>query len=171
MKNSLKLWTILLSVIGILYIPLTALYRYNNLVPVTGTVTELIKTRTRIPYYKFRLAEYDNMFYHPGRGTLTLFKDDLLKSDNPVEFYILKGDAGKLNKGEEILYMGFENKDIGIDVFYSITKPGLLIQFLTLIFYFTIMCLNACCAYRYREKWSERLIVLYFLFFILLMAL
>lgn len=94
-----------------------------------------------------------------------------MQSDAPVEFYILKGDAGKLNKGDEILYMGYENKDIGIDVFYSITKPGLLIQFLTLIFYFTIMCLNACCAYRYREKWAERLIVVYFLFFILLMAL
>ncbi|WP_293915583.1 MULTISPECIES: hypothetical protein [unclassified Sphingobacterium] len=171
MKNSLRSWTILISVIGMLYIPLKALYRYHTLVPVTGTVTELIKTRTRIPYYKFRVAEYDNMFYHPGRGTLTLFKNEPIKSNAPIIFYILKGDAGNLNTGEQILYIGFGNKNKAVDVFYSITKPGLFVQFLTLIFYFTILCLNVLCTYRYKEKWSERFTVVYFLIFILLMAL
>ncbi|UIR57620.1 hypothetical protein LZQ00_07320 [Sphingobacterium sp. SRCM116780] len=171
MRISLKSFTIILGIIGLLYIPLTSYYRYKNLTIVKETLKEVIKTRTRIPYYEFHLNEYDNLFYNEGRGMLTFFKQDITKSQDSISFSILTSDSNLLGTSKPIVYMGFNENNLCIDLIYSITKPGLFTQLLTLLLYFIEIFLIFICIYTYRSRLFEMLSVAYLIMITLLMAL
>jgi len=168
---NLKKVTLVLAVIGILYIPLTCYYRYHHLTTVTGTLKEVVKTRTRIPYYEFYLNEYDNMFYNEGRGWLSIFKKDIQETEKPVSFSILTSDAPSLGAGEPILYIGFNQQNVWIDLLYSVKEPNIFIHLFQLMLYFIEAFLLVICIYIYKMRLFEILFIIYLIMITLFMGL
>ena len=69
--NAGKFLIILISIIGILYIPFRMQVLKNHLVEINGILEEVEKSGTRKPYYRFKLGNYpNNIFYNSGNGFL-----------------------------------------------------------------------------------------------------
>ncbi|SKB39791.1 hypothetical protein SAMN05660841_00278 [Sphingobacterium nematocida] len=162
-KKSLKI--VLISAIALLFLPLKLIILNNNLVPINGVIKEVEKSSTRIPYYKFRLSDDSTIYYNSGRGLLSNIKTDkevLYNGKNKeISFYISKVDFSKLNKGEEIKYIGLEKRNVLIDLYYH-SISGLWNVVLGMLC-IVMMALNTYAVYTYKKKVFEVFIIIYML--------
>lgn len=162
-KKSLKI--VLISAIALLFLPLKLIILNNNLVPINGVIKEVEKSSTRIPYYKFRLSDDSTIYYNSGRGLLSNIKTDkeiLYNGKNKeISFYISKVDFSKLNKGEEIKYIGLEKRNVLIDLYYH-SVSGLWNVVLGMLC-IVMMALNTYAVYTYKKKVFEVFIIIYML--------
>lgn len=112
---------ILISVLGLLYVPVSILLSNHNLIQVHATVTKVIATKNRRPYYKFQVKEYPGVFYNSGNGLLSYFKKDQSILNNSlnkiIEFNISENDISATSNNEKF-YIGLEGKSKLIDLFY-----------------------------------------------------
>lgn len=164
---------IIVSIIGILYVPSKLMILKNNLIPVKGTIVEVAKSYTRVPFYKFRLSNHSNLFYNSGTGLLSNLKDDkeilYTNVNKEIDFFINKTESSKLEKGEDIKYIGLQGKNVLIDMFYyQFSQLGKLPFF---IFCILMMCLNVYGVYTFKIRIFEILIVLYLFYGILILVL
>jgi len=143
-NSKMKIFIIILSIIGISYIPVKLMFLKNNLSPIEGTIREVTKSTNRFAYYQFYIDHYPNVFYNSGTGVLSFFKSDerILKFNinRKIKFYINSEDIEKLKKGEEVIYIGLQDKNIIIDVFYYYFSKLNKIPFF--LFCILMMCLN-----------------------------
>lgn len=162
-KKSLKI--VLISAIALLFLPLKLIILNNNLVPINGVIKEVENSSTRIPYYKFRLFDDSTIYYNSGRGLLSNIKTDkeiLYNGKNKeISFYISKVDFSKLNKGEEIKYIGLEKRNVLIDLYYH-SVSGLWNVVLGMLC-IVMMALNTYAVYTYKKKVFEVFIIIYML--------
>lgn len=162
-KKSLKI--VLISAIALLFLPLKLIILNNNLVPINGVIKEVENSSTRIPYYKFRLFDDSTIYYNSGRGLLSNIKTDkeiLYNGKNKeISFYISKVDFSKLNKGEEIKYIGLEKRNVLIDLYYH-SISGLWNVVLGMLC-IVMMALNTYAVYTYKKKVFEVFIIIYML--------
>lgn len=162
-KKSLKI--VLISVIGLLFLPIKLIILNNNLTPIQGTITEVQKSSTRVPYYKFRLSGDSTLYYNSGRGIISNIKNDrdiLYNGKNKeISFYIDKKDLSNRNKGKEIQYIGLEKRNVLIDLYYH-SVSGLW-NFVFGMFCIVMMALNTYAVYTYKQKLFEIFIVIYLL--------
>lgn len=162
-KKSLKI--VLISAIALLFLPLKLIILNNNLVPINGVIKEVENSSTRIPYYKFRLSDDSTIYYNSGRGLLSNIKTDkeiLYNGKNKeISFYISKVDFSKLNKGEEIKYIGLEKRNVLIDLYYH-SISGLWNVVLGMLC-IVMMALNTYAVYTYKKKVFEVFIIIYML--------
>lgn len=159
----MRIFIIVISVIGILYVPVRLLILKNNLNPIQGTVKNVEKSSDRFSYYQFHIDQYPNTFYNSGTGLLSFFKDDekILKFniDREIRFYINSEDIEKLKKGEKVIYMGLQGKNIIIDIFYyHFSKLSKMPFFL---FCILMMCLNFYGIFILKSKIFEILLTVY----------
>lgn len=164
---------IIVSIIGILYIPSKLMILKNSLVPIRGSIIEVTKSYTRVPFYKFRLSNHSNLFYNSGTGILSNLKDDkeilYTNINKEVDFFINKKDIPGLEKGEDIKYIGLQRKNVLIDMFYyQFSQLGKLPFF---IFCILMMCLNVYGVYTFKIRIFELLIILYLVYGILILVL
>lgn len=171
--NKRMLLIIIISVTGILYVPLRIVLLKNNITPISGLLTEVEKTYTRIPSYKFKTSNYQSVFYNSGKGFLSKFKNDkvlLYKGINKeITFYINEKDFSKLDAGQNIKYIGLQKKNILIDLFYYYYSDFNKV-FFSLIFLF-IMCLNVYGLYIIKTKIFEYFLIIYLCYLILILIL
>lgn len=162
-KKSLKI--VLISAIALLFLPLKLIILNNNLVPINGVIKEVEKSSTRIPYYKFRLSDDSTIYYNSGRGLLSNIKTDkeilYNEKNKEISFYISKVDFSKLNKGEEIKYIGLEKRNVLIDLYYH-SVSGLW-NIVLGMFCIVMMALNTYAVYTYKKKVFEVFIIIYML--------
>lgn len=162
-KKSLKI--VLISAIALLFLPLKLIILNNNLVPINGVIKEVEKSSTRIPYYKFRLSDDSTIYYNSGRGLLSNIKTDkeilYNEKNKEISFYISKVDFSKLNKGEEIKYIGLEKRNVLIDLYYH-SVSGLWNVVLGMLC-IVMMALNTYAVYTYKKKVFEVFIIIYML--------
>ncbi|MGU3376103.1 hypothetical protein [Chryseobacterium sp. M5A1_1a] len=167
-----KRFVIILSLLGIVYIPLRMLITVYSLEEVRGTIKELHKSSTRIPYYTFILKEYSCTFYNKGNGALSLLKDPPESGKKPTSLMIKSTDRSLLSGNQPVFYFAFNKKNKLIDVYYSIVRSGLFSHFMILSFYFFILVFNVMGAYRYpKQELFVNFIKLYLLLVFLLMFL
>lgn len=164
---------IIVSIIGILYIPAKLMILKNSLIPIKGLVMEVTKSSTRIPFYKFRLSNHSNLFYNSGTGVLYKLKNDkeiLYTSINKeIHFFISKADVSRLEEGKDVKYIGLQQKNVLIDLFYyKFSQLGKLPFF---IFCILMMCLNTYGIYTFKIRIFEFLIILYLVYGILILVL
>lgn len=143
---------IILSIVGILYIPVRMIITASSLKEIQGTIKEVHPSSTRIPYYTFTLKEYPCSFYNKGNGTLSLLKTAPKAGENAISLMIKTDDISLIQHKTSVFYFAINQKNKLIDVYYSIIKPGVLIHFITLSFYFLILIFNTLAAYLYPEK-------------------
>lgn len=164
---------ILISIIGILYVPFQIFYLKSQLVPIIEIITKVEKSHTRIPSYKFKTSNYQSVFYNSGTGFLSKFKNDkvlLYKGINKeITFYINENDFSKLDAGQNIKYIGLQKKNILIDLFYYYYSDFNKV-FFSLIFLF-IMCLNVYGLYIIKTKIFEYFLIIYLCYLILILIL
>lgn len=160
---------IIISIIGILYIPLRLVSLKNNLIPIQGSLIEVTKSSTRIPFYRFRLSDYPNIFYNSGTGFLSNLKSDkeiLYKSVNKeITFFINRKDFSKLGKGDDVKYVGLQKKNVFIDLFYYDYSSFGKVFFS--MFCILMMCLNLYGRYAFKTKIFE-IFILFYLFYVIL---
>lgn len=174
MNFNIKIFIIvLISIAGILYVPLKLIVLKSNLISINGTLTEVTKSFTRVPFYKFRIADYSNELYNSGTGVLSNLKDDKKilynKNDKNITFFVNKKDFLKLKKGKDIQYIGLQKKNVFIDIFYYYFSQFGKLPFF--IFCILMMCLNAYAIYTFKLKIFEFLIVVYLFYGILILVL
>ncbi|KKO89198.1 hypothetical protein AAW12_24045 [Sphingobacterium sp. Ag1] len=170
-KRSLKI--VILSVIGLLFLPVKLFILKNDLKPISGVITEVKKSSTRVAYYKFKLAGDSSLYYNSGRGLLSNFKNDketlYNRKDKVINFYINKKDLSAINKGREIKYMGLNNQNLWIDLYYHSVSALWNVVFGMLCI--VMMALNTYAVYTYKHKLFEKFIILYLLLGIAMFAL
>lgn len=164
---------IIFSIIGILYVPSKLMILNNDLIPVSGSVTEVKKSSTRIPFYRFRISNRSNLFYNSGTGLLSNLKNDkevLYNNMNKeVGFFISKMDLPSIEKGKDINYIGLEKKNVLIDLFYyEFSQLGKLPFF---FFGMLVTGFNAYGIYTFRKKIFELLAIFYLFYSFLILAL
>jgi hypothetical protein len=174
MNSNIRFFVIIIvSVIGILYVPLKLIILNNNLTPIQGSLIEVKKSGTRIPFYRFRISDYSNIFYNGGTGLLSNFKSDreilYNKNNKKITFFISKSDTSRIKKGKDIKYIGLQKNNIHIDLFYyQFSQLGKLPFF---IFCILMMCLNVYGTYAFKRRVFEVLILLYLFYEILILVL
>ena len=127
MKSNLKTSTLILSFIGLTFLPIAMLIQYNLLITIEGVLSEVNKSSHRTPYYKLNLNGYKSTFQNKGNGLLSFLKPAIVYNKKPVYFKILKDNLPFVNTYEKTTYIGFNGKDTLIDLYYCITKTSLFI--------------------------------------------
>jgi len=159
----MRIFIIIISVIGILYVPASLMILKNNLNLIQGTVKNVEKSSDRFSYYQFHIDQYPNTFYNSGTGLLSFFKDDekILKFNinREIRFYINSKDIEKLKKGEKIFFIGLEGENIIIDIFYYHFSKFSKIPFF--LFCILMMCLNFYGVFILKSKTFEILLTIY----------
>ncbi|UCA61647.1 hypothetical protein KB553_08945 [Chryseobacterium rhizoplanae] len=143
---------IIISILGILYIPLRMVIKSYALEEIQGTVKDVHASSNRIPYYTFSLEEYPCSFYNKGNGTLSLLKTPPKQGEQSVSLMIQSEDRSLLNSNEAVFYFAFHQKEKLIDLYYSVVRPGIFTHFTFLFFYFLVLLLNVLGAYRYPKQ-------------------
>ena len=167
-----KILILLFSFVAVLYIPVNIISTHKNLIEIRGTLKEIKKSRNRNPYFEFKLNEFPCTFHNPGNGTLNIFKNDIEMNVNQVVFYIDKKAKDDLQSNSKIIYMGFNKKNLIIDVYYKIVRPNGLVHFLFIFSSFIILCVNVFCFYVYNKaRIFELSSIAFLVHFILTMAL
>lgn len=160
-----------MSVVGIFYIPGKILISNHSLMEVNATVTEVRKSGNRVPYYKFKTKEYPGFFYNSGNGMLSYFKNDeaILKNstNKKLTFYINKNE--NLESNEEKFYIALDSKSKWADLFYYNIRP--FTKFFFAVFCLFLLIINTIAIYRYKMKLFEISFIVYFVLFILVLAL
>ena len=168
---SFKTFVILLSIVGIFYIPGKILISNNDLIKVNAIVTEVKKSRNRMPYFEFKTKEYPGIFYNSGNGTLSYFKDDeaILKNstNKKLTFYINENE--NLESNDEKFYVALDLKSKWTDLFYYNIRS--FTKFFFAMFCFLLMIMNVIAIYRYKMKLFEISFMVYFALFFLVLAL
>ncbi|WP_294287576.1 hypothetical protein [uncultured Chryseobacterium sp.] len=171
--SSKPMMIIIVSMIGILYIPAKLMILKNSLIPIKGSVAEVNKSLTRIPFYKFRLSGHSNLFYNSGTGVLSNLKNDkeilYTNINREIDFFISKTDVLRLEKGKEVRYIGLQKKNVWIDLFYyQFSQLGKIPFF---IFCILMMCLNTYGIYTFKLRIFEFMIISYLVYGILILIL
>ncbi|MGD1320660.1 hypothetical protein [Chryseobacterium sp. 2R14A] len=173
MNFKIKIFVIIISFVGILYIPFKLFVLKSNLVGISGKVTVVKKSFTRIPFYRFRITDYSNEFYNDGTGLLSNLKDDKKilynTADKQITFFVNKNDLAKLEYKKDIQYIGLQKENVFIDIFYYYFSKFGKIPFF--IFCILMMCLNAYAIYTFKSKIFEFLLIAYLLYGILILVL
>jgi len=168
---SFKTFVILLSIVGIFYIPWKILISNSDLIEVNATVTEVRKSGNRVSYFIFETKEYPGFFYNSGNGTLSYFKDDeaILKNstNKKLTFYINKNE--NLESNDEKFYVALDLKSKWTDLFYYNIRS--FTKFFFAMFCFLLMIMNFIAIYRYKMKLFEISFIVYFALFFLVLAL
>jgi len=166
-----KTFIILLSIIGILYIPGKILISNSDLKEVNATVTEVRKSGNRVPYFEFKTKEYPGVFYNSGNGTLSYFKNDQANLKNSINkkltFYINKNE--NLDTDGDKFYIALDSKSKWTDLFYYNIKSFTKIFFA--MFCFFLMVINVIAIYTYKMKLFEISFMVYFALFFLVLVL
>lgn len=168
---SFKTFVILLSIVGIFYIPGKILISNSDLVEVNATVTEVRKSGNRVPYFIFKTKEYPDIFYNSGNGTLSYFKDDeaiLKNSTNKKLTFYINGNEN-LESNEDKFYVALDSKSKWTDLFYYNIRS--FTKFFFAMFCFLLMIMNVIAIYRYKMKLFEISFTVYFVLFFLVLAL
>ncbi len=123
---------ILLNIALFLYFFISIIISYHNLIPTKGTLINMEKSGNRIPYYTFRLKEFNCTFQNKGHSFLSLLTDNeyiyntwmkedetnfnpfnnnttnskITSSENKVSFYINKKETDRLTENQKIFYAG-----------------------------------------------------------------
>ena len=159
---SFKTFVILMSIIGIFYIPGKILISNNALKEVNATVTEVSKSGNRVPYFKFKTKEYPGIFYNSGNGMLSYFKDDeaILKNsiNKKLTFYINENE--NLESEDDKFYIALDSKSKWTDLFYYNIKS--FTKFFFAVFCLFILIINAIAIYRYKMQLFEITFMVYF---------
>ncbi|WP_419494127.1 hypothetical protein [Chryseobacterium bernardetii] len=142
----------IISILGILYIPLRMVIKSYALEKIQGTVRDVHASSNRIPYYTFSLEEYPCSFYNKGNGTLSLLKTPPKQGEQSVCLMIQSEDRSLLNSNEAVFYFTFHQKEKLIDLYYSVVRPGIFTHFTFLFFYFLVLLLNVLGAYLYPKQ-------------------
>lgn len=142
----------IISILGILYIPLRMVIKSYALEKIQGTVKDVHASSNRIPYYTFSLEEYPCSFYNKGNGTLSLLKTPPKQGEQSVSLMIQSEDRSLLNSNEAVFYFAFHQKEKLIDLYYSVVRPGIFTHFTFLFFYFLVLLLNVLGAYLYSKQ-------------------
>lgn len=174
MNFKIKIFIIVvISIVGILYVPFKLIVLKKNLVDISGTVTDVKKSFTRVPFYSFRISESSNEFYNDGTGVLSNLKDDKKilynRADKHITFFVNKNDLLNLEYRKDIQYIGLQKENVLIDIFYYYFSKFRKIPFF--IFCILMMCLNAYAIYTFRLKIFEILIISYLFYGILILIL
>lgn len=164
---------ILISVIGIIYLPFKIFYLKSKLIPIKEVIKNVEKSHTRIPYYKFKVQRNLVEYYNSGNGLLSFFKNDekILKRNinNELKFYINKEYTRDLEKNNKIFYIGLHNEHVYIDIFYYyFTGLG---KFLFFLFCILIMCLNLYGVYVIKNRIFEIFLMYYIFYSIIILIL
>lgn len=147
-----KRLTTIISILGILYIPLRMVIKSYALEKIQGTVRDVHASSNRIPYHTFSLEEYPCSFYNKGNGTLSLLKTPPKQGEQSVSLMIQSEDRSLLNSNEAVFYFAFHQKEKLIDLYYSVVRPGIFTHFTFLFFYFLVLLLNVLGAYLYPKQ-------------------
>lgn len=142
----------IISILGILYIPLRMVIKSYALEKIQGTVRDVHASSNRIPYHTFSLEEYPCNFYNKGNGTLSLLKTPPKQGEQSVSLMIQSEDKSLLNSNEAVFYFAFHQKEKLIDLYYSVVRPGIFTHFTFLFFYFLVLLLNVLGAYLYPKQ-------------------
>ncbi|MCD9854259.1 hypothetical protein LUD75_06060 [Epilithonimonas sp. JDS] len=165
-----KTFVILMSVVGLFYIPGKILISNNALKEVNATVTEVRKSGNRVPYFIFKTKEYPGVFYNSGNGMLSYFKDDqaILKTsiNKKLTFYIDENE--NLESDKDKFYIALESKAKWTDLFYYNIRS--FTKFFFALLYFFILIINAIAIYRYHMKLFEIIFMVYFVLFFLVLG-
>lgn len=167
-----SIFIVLISVLGILFVPSKLILIKNSLVSVSETVKSFNKSATRIPYFQFNTYERNNLYLNSGNGILSFFKEDdeILKNNlnRKISFFLTKSDFNKKNENDELFYIGLQHKNVWIDVvYYFFTFP---VKMIFVFFILLVMCLNAYGFYVIKNKRFEYFLKFYLLYFILILA-
>ncbi|WP_300670306.1 hypothetical protein [Soonwooa sp.] len=168
-----SIFIILISVLGIIYLPLKLIILKNNLIPITGNIVDVSRTYTKSVTYQFRIANYPNLFHSNTGGILSDFKNDkaiLFKSlHKDITFFINKNDHKKLLEGKDIVYLGVDKDYLFVDLFnYYYSGFGAAFYAFLCLFMVT---LNVFGIYTYKHKIFTILALIYLASFYLLLAL
>lgn len=167
---SFKIFVILMSIIGIFYIPGKILISNNALKEVNATVIEVRKSGNRVAYFMFKTKEYPGVFYNSGNGMLSYFKDDqaILNThvNKKLTFYIY--DSETLESDEDKFYIALESKSKWTDLFYYNIKS--FTKFFFAAFCLFLLIINTIAIYRYKMKLFEITFVVYFVLFFLVLG-
>lgn len=157
---------IILSVLGLLYVPLKMIILSHELTSIEGKLISMEKSRNRNPYFTFHLDNYSNLFYNEGNGTMSYFKDDeaVLKQNlnKNMSFFIHNDDFPKLNAREKIAYIGLQEKNIWIDLFYYHFSQ--LYKIPLIFFCIVMMIINFIGIRVYKNRIYEILLIIYFFY-------
>ncbi|MBV6881217.1 hypothetical protein NG800_014755 [Epilithonimonas ginsengisoli] len=168
---SFKTFVILLSIVGIFYIPGKILISNSDLIEVKATVTEVRKSGNRVPYYKFKTKEYPGVFYNSGNGMLSYFKNDeaILKNsiNKKLTFYINENE--NLENDDDKFYVALNSKSKWTDLFYYNIRS--FTKFFFAIFCLFLLIINTIAIYRYKMKLFEISFMVYLALFFLVLGL
>lgn len=167
---SFKTFVILLSVLGIFYIPAKILISNHNLKEIDATVTKIKKSGDRVSYYLFETKEYSGVFYNSGNGTLSYFKNDetILKNSvgKKMNFYIVENE--NLQNSDDKFYVALDLQSKWTDLFYYNIRS--FTKFFFAVFCIFLMTVNAIASNRYKMKVFDISVVAYFALFFLVLA-
>ena len=167
---SFKTFVILMSVVGIFYIPGKILISNNALKQVSATVTEVRKSGNKVPYFIFKTKEYRGAFYNSGNGMLSYFKDDqaILNTsiNKKLTFYINENET--LESGEDKFYIALETKSKWTDLFYYNIRS--FTKFFFALFCLFLLIINTIAIYRYKMKLFEITFMVYLVLFFLVLG-
>ncbi|MBO6200860.1 MAG: hypothetical protein J6N74_04490 [Chryseobacterium sp.] len=168
---SFKTFVILMSVVGIFYIPGKILISNHSLMEVNATVSEVRKSGNRVPYYKFKTKEYPGVFYNSGNGMLSYFKNDevILKNsiNKKLTFYINENE--NLENDDDKFYVALNSKSKWTDLFYYNIRS--FTKFFFAVFCLFLLIINTIAIYRYEMKLFEISFIVYFALFFLVLGL
>lgn len=168
---SFKTFVILMSVVGIFYIPGKILISNHSLMEVNATVSEVRKSGNRVPYYKFKTKEYPGVFYNSGNGMLSYFKNDeaILKNsiNKKLTFYINENE--NLENDDDKFYVALNSKSKWTDLFYYNIRS--FTKFFFAIFCLFLLIINTIAIYRYKMKLFEISFMVYLALFFLVLGL
>ncbi|GEM_PF-1514911 len=142
---------------------------YNTLQPIQGTVTQVEKSRNRIPVYILHLQQYKSRFKSVGNGTLSLLKP-APDVHTEVLFYIREQDKTKIWHNDIVPAFGLHHYTL-VDCYYFTVRPSLGQQVLIMIISFIICCFNALAYAAFKTKLTWRIFGASLLIFFLLMLL
>lgn len=167
---SFKTFVILLSIIGIFYIPGKILISNSDLMQVNATITEVRKSGNRVSYFIFKTKEYPGVFYNSGNGMLSYFKNDEGILNNSINkrltFYIDNNE--NLESNDEKFYIALDSKSKWTDLFYYNIR--FFTKFFFAMFCFLLLIMNVIAIYRYKMKLFEISFMVYFALFFLVLA-
>lgn len=142
---------------------------YSALQPIQGTVTQVEKSRNRIPVYTLHLQQYKSRFISPGNGTLSLLKP-VPKVNKEVLFYIREQDKTKTAQSDIVAAFGLHHYTL-VDCYYFAVRPSLWQHLLIMIIGFMACCFNGITYAASKTKGSWFVFITSLLVFFLLMLL
>ncbi|SEQ19144.1 hypothetical protein [Epilithonimonas lactis] len=167
---SFKTFVILMSVVGIFYIPGKILISNNALKQVSATVTEVRKSGNRVAYFMFETKEYPGIFYNSGNGMLSYFKDDqaILNTSINKKLTFFINESETLESGEDKFYIALKTKSKWTDLFYYNIKS--FTKFFFSLFCLFLLIINTIAIYRYKMKLFEITFMVYLVLFFLVLG-